>query len=133
MKKNKRSSGEENIIKILKAEHINFVIEKNFSDLQNGRFYFDFYLPNYNICIEYDGRQHFEQVTHFQKTRSDFLKQQQNDRRKNSFCLAKGIKLYRIPFWEKDINKFSDIIQEKFLVKNKFHNDEIWRQYKQKE
>lgn len=56
MKKNKRSSGEENIIKILKAEHINFVIEKNFSDLQNGRFYFDFYLPNYNICIEYDGR-----------------------------------------------------------------------------
>ncbi len=26
---------------------------------------FDFYLPDYNLCIEFDGRQHFEPVEHF--------------------------------------------------------------------
>ena len=25
----------------------------------------DFYLPEYNMCIEYDGIQHFESVTFF--------------------------------------------------------------------
>lgn len=118
------SKDEEHITKILLREHIKFEREKAFSDLKKGRFRFDFYLPGRNIIIECDGAQHFSQVKHFQKTRRDFLKQLEHDRRKNSYCLANGITLFRIPYWEiENIKKYSDIFQPKFLVKNKWHND----------
>lgn len=126
----KISQGEEKIISILKKEKIKMIREKTFQDLKHGNFRFDFYLPERNILIEYDGQQHFQQVPFFQKTRADFQKTQEYDRRKNSYALAKNISLYRIPFWEFDnIFTLSDILQNKFLVKNKWHNDEIWRKY----
>lgn len=118
------SNSEDKIALILKKEKIRFEREKTFSDLREGRYRYDFYLPQFNICIEYDGQQHFYQVKHFQKTRKDFLAQKEHDRRKNSYCLAKNIKLYRIPYWEIDnIKNFLDIVQNRFLVKNKWHND----------
>lgn len=36
--------------------------------------------------IEYDGRQHFEYITHFHKSLEDFEKQQRRDRVLNDFC-----------------------------------------------
>ncbi len=112
------------IISILREEKINFFREKTFSDLHKGLFRFDFYLPGYNILIEVDGEQHFTFVHKFYNSNSDFKKMQEHDRIKNSYALAHGIKLYRIPYWEiKNIHNFSDIIQDKFLVKTKWHND----------
>ena len=78
------SKGEDKIIRLLRASNIKFEREKTFADLRGGKFRYDFYLPLYNILIEVDGEQHFKQVNVFQKTRSDFLKQQENDRRKKS-------------------------------------------------
>ena len=92
------SKNEEYILNILLKENIKFIREKTFSDLRKGKYRFDFYLPKYNICLEIDGEQHFKQISKFQKTRTDFLKQQENDRRKNSYCLANNISLYRIPY-----------------------------------
>lgn len=120
----KTSSYEEKVITILKKEHIKFEREKAFRDLRKGFYKFDFYIPSYNICIEVDGEQHFKQIKYFQKTRQDFLKAQERDRRKNSYCLANGIKLFRIPFWEIDnIKNFWDLTNPKFKVTSKFHND----------
>lgn len=122
------SKNEEKIVKILLQEKISFVREKTFQDLKNGKFRFDFYLPKENIIIEIDGEQHFKQIKKFQKTRQDFLKQQERDRRKNSYCLANNIPLYRVPYWEiKNINCFKQIIKKEFLVKNKWHNDNLRR------
>ena len=118
------SKGEDKIIRLLRASNIKFEREKTFADLRGGKFRYDFYLPLYNILIEVDGEQHFKQVEVFQKTRSDFLKQQENDRRKNSYALANNIPLIRIPYWELDnLNNFSDLFQKKFLVVSKWHND----------
>ena len=118
------SKGEDKIIRLLRASNIKFEREKTFADLRGGKFRYDFYLPFYNILIEVDGEQHFKQVKVFQKTRSDFLKQQENDRRKNSYALANNIPLIRIPYWELDnLNNFSNLIQKKFLVVSKWHND----------
>ena len=118
------SKGEDKIIRLLRAANIKFEREKTFSDLRGGKFRYDFYLPSYNILIEVDGEQHFKQVKVFQKTRSDFLKQQENDRRKNSYALANGIILLRIPFWELEgLEKFEDLFQQKFRVVSKWHND----------
>ena len=117
----KTSSYEEFVISLLKKEKIKFVREKTFSDLKRGKFRFDFFIDSTPpIIIEVDGEFHWFPIF----GRHQLLKQQEYDRRKNAYCLAKGFKLYRIPYWElKTINTFKDLIDEKFLVKSKYHND----------
>lgn len=118
----KMSGYESYFIQLFKKEKISFIREKTYKDLRNGAFRFDFYLNNFDILIEVDGEQHFKPIY----GRPAFLKGQEHDRRKNSYCLAKGIKLYRIPYWEiKNITKVEQIFNEKFLVKNRWHNDKL--------
>lgn len=116
---------EEQILKILKEANVNFVKEKTFKDLKRGLFRFDFYISDLNgnrVIIEVDGEQHFKPIY----GRAAFLKGQEHDRRKNSYCLANNIILYRIPYWEiKKINSISDIFANKFLVRDRWHNDRL--------
>ena len=124
----KTSSLEEKVITILKKEKIKFQREKTYPDLKFGYYRFDFFLPQYNLLIEVDGMQHYKFLKVFYKKRQDFLKAQERDRRKNSYCLAHNILLYRIPYFEiENIKQFKDIIQDKFLVKTKWHCDEVAR------
>lgn len=124
----KTSNLEEHIILILTKERIDFQREKTFKDLKSGLYRYDFYLPKFNICIEVDGIEHFKQIKKFHKSLQDFLKSQERDRRKNSYALANKIPLYRIPYWEiNNVHSFDDIIQNKFLVKDKWHTDNIIR------
>ena len=118
------SSYEEYIISILKKEKIKFIREKSFNDLKHGLFRFDFYiiLNKQKIIIEMDGEQHFQPIY----GRTALLKCQEHDRRKNSYCLANKINLYRIPYWDlKNIKTFNDIINKKYLVKDRWHNDKL--------
>ena len=120
----KTSKYEEQVIRLLRAAGVKFIREKTFSDLKGGRFRFDFYLPSFGCLLEIDGEQHFKQVTKFQRTRADFLKQQEHDRQKNSYCLANNITLFRIPYWElSNISQAKDLFQKKFRVFTKWHND----------
>ena len=124
----KTSSLEEKIITILKKEKINFQREKTYPDLKFGYYRFDFFLPQYNLLIEVDGAQHYKFSKIFHKKRQDFLKAQERDRRKNSYALSHNIPLYRIPCFEiENINTFQDILQDKFLVKDKWHCDNVAR------
>ena len=67
-------------------------------------------------------------IVYFHKSRQDFLKAQERDRKKNSYALSHNIPLYRIPYFEiENINTFQDILQDKFLVKDKWHCDNIAR------
>ena len=119
------SKYEESVIKILKQGQISFIREKTFSDLKHGLFRFDFYIYNLNgapAIIEVDGEQHFKPIY----GRQSFLKGQEHDRRKNSYCLANNIPLYRIPYWEiKNLKTSADIFSNKFLVKTRWHNDQL--------
>lgn len=125
----KTSSLEEHIISVLKKEKIKFQREKSYPDLKSGYYRFDFYLPEQNILCECDGIQHYKFSKKFHKSRQDFLKAQERDRRKNCYALAHQIPLYRIPYWEIDnINSFNDITQDKFLVKSKWHLDKLKHQ-----
>lgn len=74
--------------------------EKSFEDCTNQgggkvcrRLRFDFYLPQQNTLIEYDGEQHFVKRGNF-GTKFDSLKQ--NDITKNNYCKDNNIKLIRI-------------------------------------
>lgn len=57
----------------------------------------DFYLPEYNIAIECQGRQHLSERAFSNKERKrDFEYQLNNDILKNKKCIDNGIKLYYI-------------------------------------
>jgi very-short-patch-repair endonuclease len=123
------SSYELYILKVLQRGNTVFEREKTFDDLRNGKYRFDFYLPNWrgrDVLIEIDGEQHFQQVRHFQKTRTDFKKTQEHDRRKNAYALSHDYLLIRIPYWRvNEIISVDDMFNPDFIVKSKFHNDDI--------
>lgn len=124
------SKGEEFIADLLEKAGIFFIKEKGFSDLRKNMLRFDFYLPQTNTIIEWDGIQHFEQVAFFQKTKKDFLRAKENDRKKNAYCLAKNIHLIRVPYWEyENIKTINDILHNPaFIVRSIWHNDNIIKQ-----
>ena len=119
------SKYEDYVINILKEARISFFREKTFSDLKHGLFRFDFYIPNLQgvpAIIEVDGEQHFKPIY----GRQSFLKGQEHDRRKNSYCLANNIPLYRIPYWKiKNLRTADDIFKDEFLVRTRWHNDRL--------
>lgn len=129
--RNEPSKGEQVIAQILTNNRIRFETEKSFNDDKRiARYRFDFYLPDQNACIEYQGIQHMQYSPFFHKNRSDFTKAIERDRIKISYCLARGIILYCIPYW--DLNKLhdlSDLFKENYIARTKFHNDNIWREY----
>lgn len=120
------SSYEKIVAQLLTKAHLQYQQEKSFSDLKGGLFRFDFYLPyvasGRPAIIEVDGEYHFKPI----RGRNELLKCQGHDRRKNSYCLANNIPLYRIPYWEiNNLKTASDCFQSKFLVKSKWHNDQL--------
>ena len=102
-----RSKGEQKVRHILLEQNINFIQEKCFKDCINPKtgmyLRFDFYLPDYNCCIEYDGKQHFEEIGLIEE---NLEKTQYRDSIKNKYCKDKGILLVRIPYFDyKKIDK----------------------------
>ena len=58
---------------------------------------FDFYLPTLRVCIEFDGRQHFEPIERFGGV--DTLERiKSNDKVKNEYCEEHYIELVRIKY-----------------------------------
>lgn len=59
---------------------------------------FDFYIKDFNTCIEYDGAHHYEPIYG-----EDVLEStQKHDRIKDDYCRKNNIILIRIPYWEQD-------------------------------
>ena len=65
---------------------------------------YDFYLPKYNLFIEYDGMQHYEPVRFYncddEEAERNLKLVQEHDRIKNVYCEENNINLLRIPYWE---------------------------------
>lgn len=97
--------------------NIKYEYQKRFKNCKNKRpLPFDFYLPIQNMCIEYDGEQHYDFRIHRSKNqKKSFEKLQFHDNIKNHFCINNNIKLLRIPFWEKD--NIENILEKNILLK----------------
>jgi hypothetical protein len=90
------SKGEKIIRLFLTKNNINFRMQKIFNNCCNIKpLPFDFYLPDYNICIEYDGEQHFK-IKENWGGKDGFIKIKNNDKIKDSYCDKNNIKLIRI-------------------------------------
>jgi hypothetical protein len=81
-----KSNGELLVRNILNSIDIDYIEEYTFKDCRNERLLrFDFYIPDYNICIEYNGRQHYEPIEFFGGI-SSFHRQMENDSLKRQYC-----------------------------------------------
>lgn len=95
----KSSKGEREVERMLDVLGVLYEVEKEFDELGKKRF--DFYLPLYDACIEYDGKQHFEEIAHF-GGRYNLERQQRSDNIKNVYCMLNDIPLLCIPYWDYD-------------------------------
>ena len=94
----KKSLGEISISKILTDNKILYIEQHKFNNCKNiNSLVFDFYLPNYNTCIEYDGEQHYKSIKYFGGDKR-FELQQQTDLIKTNYCIDNNIKLLRISY-----------------------------------
>jgi len=108
---NTHSKNEENIYYLLKDNNINFDSEKTFDDcIDKRKLPFDFYLPEHNTLIEYDGKQHYESIDFFGGEKA-FIKRQLHDKMKNEYAKNKGISLIRIPYWKDEIKEVSSFLK----------------------
>ncbi len=107
------SIGEHKIKKWLYENNIEYKREYTFENFHNNkvRYKFDFYLPEYNMCIEYDGEQHFEVNDYFGGVKT-LLDIQKRDIIKNEYCKYNKINLIRIPYI--NINNIDNILNKYF-------------------
>lgn len=98
------SRGEEECKQILYKYYDKKYVQKQFrfSDCKDkNTLAFDFYLPINNICIEYQGIQHYEYLNRWGGEKQ-FIEMQKRDNIKKEYCKNKSIKLIEIPYWDFD-------------------------------
>jgi len=97
-----KSKGENNISNILNKHKIKYIDEHRFDKCRNKNpLPFDFYLPKLNVCIEFDGEQHYKSFEFFGGEKR-LNSTQRKDQIKSQYCKTNNIKLIRIPYWEFD-------------------------------
>lgn len=120
---NRKSSGERIIEQILTDENIIFETQKIFHNCKDKSYLrFDFYLPEYNCCIEYDGIQHFEVIGW--NTKEKLMEIQKKDQIKNEYCYLNSIGLIRISY--KNKKKINREYLQNLLVKSKGKKETIY-------
>jgi len=105
------SKGEKRIKEYLNFNNIDYIWQKEFDGLlgiNDGLLSYDFYLSDYNLLIEYQGEQHEKYCKAFHKSKKDFEKQIEHDRRKKEYAQIHNIKLLEI--WYFDYNNIEKIL-----------------------
>ena len=69
---------------------------------------YDFYLPERNMCIEFDGEQHFRPVEFF-GGEDAFKLRKKKDKIKNEYCEKNNIYLLRIKYDENIDEKLKEL------------------------
>lgn len=112
------SQGEKSIEKALDILNIEYIKEYTFDDCKDIRaLRYDFYLPKFNTCIEYDGEQHYHPVKFSSSVKRGTPQERYEqtvyrDNIKTQYCIDNNIKLIRIPYTE--FNNIEKIINKHF-------------------
>ena len=106
------SKGETTIRNFLIKNNIAFEEQKKFEGCKNKiSLPFDFYLPKYNICIEYQGIQHYKPIKHFGGIEA-FNYQKKRDNIKKEYCRLNNIPLIEIAYNKKDLSIIKALLLE---------------------
>lgn len=111
----KSSKGERKIEQWLKENNLVFFREYKFEDCKDKRrLPFDFFLPEYNLALEYDGRQHYEPVTFGgiseKRAIKLFEENKKRDKIKEEYCANNGINFLRISY--KNFDNIFQILEQ---------------------
>lgn len=113
------SKGELEIKRILDSWGLENIPQKKFENCKDKLcLRFDFYLPNHNTAIEFDGEQHFKPVKWYssisdEQSEKAFELVKKHDEIKDEYCYQNNINLIRIPYWDKD--DIEDILYDNFV------------------
>ena len=77
----------------------------------------DFYLPDYNTFIEFNGKQHYKRMDFFHNSDDDFAIQVDRDKRLRQYCKQHKITLIEIKYDQ--IDDIDKILNKKLKIKNK--------------
>lgn len=95
--------GEEKVKTFLLENNLAFERYFKFNDCRyKNELIFDFYLTKLNVCIEYDGEQHYNKFHYFHRHEKSFELQVLRDKIKTEYCRDNNIQLIRIPHYEFD-------------------------------
>ena len=100
------STGEKRILYWLEENKIEYY--RQYSIINNYKI--DFYLPQYNLFIEYNGIQHYKPVKHF-GGENKFIQQQIRDQKVRAYCQSNNINLLEINY--KQFNNIEQILERK--------------------
>ena len=108
----KESKGERQIRQHLLEHGVKFIPQYKFKECKNKKeLSFDFFLPDHNMCIEFDGRQHFMAIDRWGGDKG-FKDQLINDKLKNDFCKDNDVNLLRISYKDDLKRKLEDIYKQ---------------------
>ncbi len=92
-----KSKGEKLISELLEKRNIKYNEQYKFHDCRNkAPLPFDFYLSELNLCVEFQGEQHYRVMEHW-GGKSAYERVVINDRIKKEYCENKSIRLLEIP------------------------------------
>ena len=107
------SKGEDIINNILKVLGIKYDYQKTFDNLKDiNLLSYDFFIPDQNILIEYQGIQHYQPFDYF-GGEDKFKVQQKHDKMKADYAKEHDYTLITIPYTEDTFSKI-----KKYLVKH---------------
>lgn len=93
------SRGEKEVASWLDKMCISYKPQKIFNNCKDKHVLpFDFYLPDYNVAIEYQGKQHYEPIEYF-GGQDGFEYVIRHDRIKKDYCKKNNIPLIAIPYY----------------------------------
>lgn len=98
------SIGERLVALWLNDNNVDYIKEKRFENCRDNKTLpFDFYLPNYNVAIEFQGKQHYESIDYFGgQEHLSYI--QKHDKIKSEYCKQNNIRLLCIKY-DEDINE----------------------------
>lgn len=103
-----KSKFELSVENTLQSLNIDYISQYWFDDCRDKNpLPFDFYLPSKNTLIEADGEGHYKSIRRSKDMSDvDALNQlkyvQYHDKIKTDYCKRNGLKLIRIPYWERE-------------------------------
>lgn len=124
----KKSKGEKRIEEYLInnnfVKDIDYIPQKEFEGLiglGGKNLSYDFYLPQYNLLIEYQGEFHDGTVRN--QSKKKYQKQVEHDRRKAEYADNHNIKL--LPIWYYNFDNIEKILDEELKIINKNNFKEV--------
>lgn len=113
------SKGELIVANILKSNNIDFLHQHSVT-INGNRHILDFYLPNINTIIEYDGIQHHKERQGIYTGK--FKEQQLRDADKDEWANQNNINMIRIPYTEDTPSKINNYLSKYIELKEYDHN-----------